>query len=110
MGYGLPAAIGAQVAYPEALVIDVAGEASIQMNIQELATAVQFELPVKVFIVNNERMGMVRQWQDRHYEGRRAPSYASALPDFVALAAAYGWTGLRVSDPTKLDATISFAP
>ncbi|WP_293881056.1 biosynthetic-type acetolactate synthase large subunit [Sphingomonas sp.] len=107
MGYGLPAAIGAQVAHPEALVIDIAGEASIQMNIQELATAIQFGLPVKVFIVNNERMGMVRQWQDRHHEGRRAHSYASALPDFVALAAAYGWTGLRVSDPAKLDATIS---
>ena len=74
MGYGLPAAIGAQVAHPEALVIDIAGEASIQMNIQELATAMQHALPVKVFIVNNERMGMVRQWQDRHHQGRRAHS------------------------------------
>ena len=106
MGYGLPAAIGAQVANPQALVIDVAGEASIQMNIQELATATQHDLPVKVFIVNNERMGMVRQWQDRHHEGRRSHSYASALPDFVALARAYGWTGLRVSDPASLDETI----
>ena len=106
MGYGLPAAIGAQVAHPDALVIDIAGEASIQMNIQELATAMQHELPVKVFVVNNERMGMVRQWQDRHHEGRRAHSYASALPDFVALAKAYGWTGLRVDDPAHLDSTI----
>jgi acetolactate synthase I/II/III large subunit len=106
MGYGLPAAIGAQIAFPSALVIDIAGEASIQMNIQELATAIQYNLPVKVFILNNERMGMVRQWQDRHHEGRRAHSYASALPDFVALAEAYGWTGLRVDDPADLDATV----
>lgn len=106
MGYGLPAAIGAQIANPGALVIDIAGEASIQMNIQELATAMQYDLPVKVFIINNERMGMVRQWQDRHHEGRRACSYASALPDFVALAQAYGWTGLRVSAPAELDETI----
>ena len=107
MGYGLPAAIGAQVAHPGALVIDVAGEASIQMNIQELATAVQHRLPVKVFILNNEHMGMVRQWQDMHHGGRHAHSYASALPDFVRLAEAYGWTGLRVSDPAALDATIA---
>ena len=106
MGYGLPAAIGAQVAHPEALVIDVAGEASIQMNIQELATAVQHALPVKVFVLNNEHMGMVRQWQDRHHGGRHAHSDASALPDFVALARAYGWSGLRVSDPADLDETI----
>ena len=106
MGYGLPAAIGAQVAHPHALVIDVAGEASIQMNIQELATAVQYDLPVKIFILNNEHMGMVRQWQDMHHGGRHAHSYASALPDFVRLAEAYGWTGLRVSDPAQLDETI----
>jgi acetolactate synthase-1/2/3 large subunit len=106
MGYGLPAAIGAQVAHPEALVIDVAGEASIQMNIQELATAVQYELPVKVFILNNEHMGMVRQWQDMHHGGRHAHSYASALPDFVRLADAYGWTGLRATRPEELDSTI----
>ena len=107
MGYGLPAAIGAQVAHRHALVIDVAGEASIQMNIQELATAVQHQLPVKAFILNNEHMGMVRQWQDMHHGGRHAHSYASALPDFVRLAEAYGWTGLRVSDPAELDATIT---
>ena len=106
MGYGLPAAIGAQIAHPEALVIDVAGEASIQMNIQELSTAVQHGLPVKVFILNNEHMGMVRQWQDMHHGGRHAHSYVSALPDFVRLAEAYGWTGLRVSAPEDLDGTI----
>ena len=106
MGYGLPAAIGAQIAHPGALVIDIAGEASIQMNIQELATAVQHDAPVKLFILNNEYMGMVRQWQQRHHGARYAYSYSSTLPDFVALAQAYGWTGLRVSDPADLDATI----
>jgi acetolactate synthase-1/2/3 large subunit len=106
MGYGLPAAIGAQLAEPDRLVIDVAGEASIQMNIQELATASQYNLPVKIFIMNNEFMGMVRQWQDLNFGGRRSESYAAALPDFVALAEAYGWKGLRVSDPKDLDATI----
>jgi acetolactate synthase-1/2/3 large subunit len=106
MGYGLPAAIGAQLAEPDRLVIDVAGEASIQMNIQELATAVQYRLPVKIFIMNNEFMGMVRQWQELTYESRYSESYSSALPDFVALAEAYGWKGLRVSDPAKLDETI----
>ena len=107
MGYGLPAAIGAQVAFPDRLIIDVAGDASIQMNIQELATARQHDLPVKVFILNNRHMGMVRQWQDRHHEGRRAHSYSEASPDFVALAKAYGWTGLRVGTPDALDATIA---
>jgi len=106
MGYGLPAAIGAQIAHPGRLVIDIAGEASIQMNIQELATAVQHEAPVKLFILNNEYMGMVRQWQQRHHGARYAHSYSSTLPDFVALAQAYGWTGLRVSDPADLDVTI----
>ncbi len=103
MGYGLPAAIGAQVAFPDALVIDIAGEASIQMNIQELATATQYELPVKVFILNNEHMGMVRQWQDLTYAGRRSHSYSDALPDFVKLAEAYGWQGLRIERPDALD-------
>ena len=106
MGYGLPAAIGAQLAEPDRLVIDVAGEASIQMNIQELATAVQYRLPVKIFIMNNEFMGMVRQWQELTYESRYSESYSSALPDFVALAEAYGWKGLRVNDPANLDDTI----
>ena len=106
MGYGLPAAIGAQLGNPNALVIDIAGEASILMNIQEMSTAKQFELPVKVFILNNEYMGMVRQWQDLTYEGRYAHSYSEALPDFVKLAEAYGWTGLRINDISELDAGI----
>lgn len=106
MGYGLPAAIGAQIAHPEALVIDVAGEASIQMNIQELGTASQYNLPVKVFVLNNEYMGMVRQWQELNYESRYSHSYSDSLPDFVALAEAYGWKGILVSDPSELDAAI----
>jgi len=103
MGYGLPAAIGAQLGNPNALVIDIAGEASIQMNIQELATATQYRLPVKVFILNNEYMGMVRQWQELTYAGRYAESYSDSLPDFVKLAEAYGWTGLRIEKPEELE-------
>ena len=103
MGYGLPAAIGAQIGFPDALVIDIAGEASIQMNIQEMATALQYRLPVKVFILNNEYMGMVRQWQDLTYAGRHSHSYSEALPDFVKLAEAYGWTGIRIEKPGELD-------
>ncbi len=103
MGFGLPAAIGAQCANPGRLVIDIAGDASIQMNIQELATAAQYELPVKIFVVNNQRMGMVRQWQDLHHDGRRAHSFCKASPDFVALARAYGWTGVRIDSPSALD-------
>ncbi|GAO40809.1 acetolactate synthase large subunit [Sphingomonas changbaiensis NBRC 104936] len=107
MGYGLPAAIGAQIGNPQALVIDIAGEASIQMNIQELATASQYRLPVKIFILNNEYMGMVRQWQDLTYEGRHSESYSEALPDFVKLAQAYGWTGLRIERPDELEGGIA---
>lgn len=107
MGYGLPAAIGAQLAYPDSLCIDIAGEASIQMNIQELGTLKQYNLPVKIFILNNEFMGMVRQWQDLSYEGRHSESYSDSLPDFVALANAYGIKGLRVSDPAELDNVIT---
>ncbi len=103
MGYGLPAAIGAQIAHPGRLVIDIAGEASILMNIQEMGTAVQYRLPVKVFVLNNEYMGMVRQWQDLTYEGRYAESYSDSLPDFVRLAEAFGWKGLRIADPAELD-------
>ena len=103
MGYGLPAAIGAQVGNPNALVIDIAGEASILMNIQEMSTATQYRLPVKVFILNNQYMGMVRQWQDLTYGGRYSESYSEALPDFVKLAEAYGWTGLRIEKPDELD-------
>ena len=107
MGYGLPAAIGAQLGNPNALVIDIAGEASIQMNIQELATATQYRLPVKVFVLNNEYMGMVRQWQELTYESRYAESYSDSLPDFVKLAEAYGWKGIRCSDPADLDGAIA---
>jgi acetolactate synthase-1/2/3 large subunit len=106
MGYGLPAAIGAQLGNPDALVIDVAGEASIQMNIQELATASQYRLPVKVFILNNQYMGMVRQWQELTYESRYSNSYSDSLPDFVKLAEAYGWKGIRIEDEGDLDAGI----
>ena len=103
MGYGLPAAIGAQLGNPNALVIDIAGEASIQMNIQELATATQYRLPVKIFILNNEYMGMVRQWQELTYESRYAESYSDSLPDFVKLGEAYGWKGIRISERSELD-------
>jgi acetolactate synthase-1/2/3 large subunit len=107
MGYGLPAAIGAQMGNPDALVIDIAGEASIQMNIQELGTAKQYRLPVKIFILNNEWMGMVRQWQELTYESRYSESYSDSLPDFVALGEAYGWKGIRISSPNELDAGIA---
>ena len=103
MGYGLPAAIGAQLGNPDALVIDIAGEASILMNIQEMSTAKQYRLPVKVFILNNEYMGMVRQWQELNHGGRYSESYSEALPDFVKLAEAYGWTGLRIETAGELD-------
>jgi acetolactate synthase-1/2/3 large subunit len=107
MGYGLPAAIGAQIGNPDKLVIDIAGEASIMMNIQEMSTATQYELPVKVFILNNEYMGMVRQWQDLTYQGRHSHSYSEALPDFVKLAEAYGWKGMRIEKPDELDGGIA---
>ena len=103
MGYGLPAAIGAQLGNPGALVIDIAGEASIQMNIQELGTAAQYRLPVKVFIINNEYMGMVRQWQELNHGSRYSESYSDALPDFVKLAEAYGWKGIRIETADQLD-------
>ncbi len=106
MGYGLPAAIGVQVAHPESLVIDIAGEASFLMNIQELSTAVQYRLPVKAFIINNQWMGMVRQWQELLHGGRYSESYTAALPDFVKLAEACQWTGLRASHPDELDDVI----
>jgi acetolactate synthase I/II/III large subunit len=106
MGYGLPAAIGAQLAHPKGLVIDIAGEASILMNMQEMSTAAQYRLPVKVFILNNEYMGMVRQWQELLHGGRYSESYSEALPDFVKLAEAYHGKGIRCSDPAKLDDAI----
>jgi acetolactate synthase-1/2/3 large subunit len=107
MGYGLPAAIGTQVAFPKATVIDIAGEASILMNMQELSTAVQHKLPVKVFIINNQYMGMVRQWQELLHGGRYSHSYSESLPDFVKLAEAYGAHGVRAQTPDELDAKIN---
>jgi acetolactate synthase-1/2/3 large subunit len=106
MGYGLPAAIGVQIAHPEALVVDIAGEASILMNIQEMSTAAQYRLPVKVFILNNQYMGMVRQWQELLHGGRYSESYTAALPDFVKLAEAFGAVGMRIERPDEIDAAI----
>jgi acetolactate synthase-1/2/3 large subunit len=106
MGYGLPAAMGVQVARPDALVIDIAGEASILMNIQEMSTVCQYRLPVKVFILNNQYMGMVRQWQELMHGGRYSESYTAALPDFVKLADAFGAVGLRAEKPDDVDRVI----
>lgn len=106
MGYGLPAAIGAQLAHPDKLVVSISGDASIQMNIQEMGTATQYGLPVKIFILNNQYMGMVRQWQDLTYDGRHSHSYSDSLPDFIKLAEAYGWKGMVIDHPDKLDAGI----
>ena len=106
MGYGLPAAIGVQIAHPKKLVIDIAGEASILMNIQEMSTAIQYRLPVKIFILNNEYMGMVRQWQELLHDKNYSESYTEALPDFVKLAEAYGAVGMRAKTPDELDEKI----
>ena len=103
MGYGFPAALGVQVAHPESLVIDIAGEASFMMNIQELSTIAQYDLPVKVFIVNNQWMGMVRQWQELLHGSRYAQSYMDSLPDFIKLAESFGLVGLRAEKPGELD-------
>jgi acetolactate synthase I/II/III large subunit len=107
MGYGLPAAMGVQIARPDALVIDIAGEASILMNIQEMSTVCQYRLPVKIFILNNEYMGMVRQWQELLHGGRYSESYSEALPDFVKLAEAFGAVGLRATKVSELDDVIA---
>ena len=107
MGYGLPAAVGVQMAHPKSLVVDVAGEASFLMNMQEMSTAVQYRLPVKVFILNNERLGMVRQWQELLHGERYSSSYSEALPDFVKLAEAFGGKGIQCSDPANLDEAIA---
>jgi acetolactate synthase I/II/III large subunit len=107
MGYGLPAALGVQIARPDALVIDIAGEASILMNIQEMSTLCQYRLPVKVFILNNEYMGMVRQWQELLHGGRYSESYTAALPDFVKLAEAFGAVGLRATKVSEVDDVIA---
>ncbi|RIX97607.1 acetolactate synthase 3 large subunit [Aureimonas flava] len=106
MGYGLPAAVGVQIAHPDALVIDIAGDASIQMMTQELSTAVQHGAPVKVFILNNQYMGMVRQWQQLLHGNRLSNSYSEAMPDFVKLAEAYGGKGIRIETAGDLDAGI----
>src|SRR5437879_11264546 len=103
MGYGLPAAGGVQVAHPARLVIDLAGDASVQMTMQEMSTAVQHELPIKIFILNNEWMGMVRQWQQLLHGERYSHSYSASLPDFVKLAEAYGGVGFRAEPPDELD-------
>jgi len=106
MGYGLPAAIGVQVANPDKLVIDIAGEASVLMTMQEMSTAVQYNLPIKIFIINNQYMGMVRQWQELLHEKNYSESYTEALPDFVKLAEAYGCVGIRANKPGELDEKI----
>ncbi len=103
MGYGLPAAVGVQVAHPNKLVIDIAGEASVLMTMQEMSTAVQYSLPIKIFILNNEYMGMVRQWQELLHDKNYSESYTAALPDFVKLAEAYGCVGMRATKPEELD-------
>lgn len=102
MGYGLPAAIGAQIAYPQKTVVLITGDSSFQMNIQELSTIVQYKLPIKIFVINNRHMGMVRQWQDLHYESRRSQSYAESIPDFASIATAYGIKGLDAFDVATL--------
>ena len=107
MGYGLPSAVGVQVANPDKLVIDIAGEASVLMTMQEMSTAVQYKLPIKIFIINNEYMGMVRQWQEILHEKNYSESYTAALPDFVKLAEAYGCVGIRAKKPDELDEKIT---
>ncbi len=106
MGYGLPASVGVQLAHPNSLVIDIAGEASVQMTMQEMSTAVQYDLPIKIFVINNRYMGMVRQWQELLHGGRYSHSYSEALPDFVKLAEAYHAHGIRCEHPDDLDAKI----
>ncbi|GAB6070688.1 acetolactate synthase 3 catalytic subunit [Thiomicrorhabdus hydrogeniphila] len=106
MGFGLPAAMGAQMAHPESTVVCVTGEGSIQMNIQELSTCLQYGLPVKIICLNNGFLGMVRQWQEFFYERRYSMSYMESLPDFVKLAESYGHVGMRIEDPKKLDAQL----
>ena len=106
MGYGLPAAVGVQIAHPEKLVIDIAGEASVLMTMQEMSTAVQYNLPIKIFILNNQYMGMVRQWQELLHEKNYSESYSEALPDFIKLAEAYGCKGILADKPSELDEKI----
>ena len=107
MGYGLPAAVGTQIAHPEATIIDISGEASFLMNMQELSTISQYRLPVKIFILNNEWMGMVRQWQELNHGSRYSESYTASLPDFVKLAETFNMTGLRAKTADDLDDVIA---
>jgi acetolactate synthase-1/2/3 large subunit len=107
MGYGFPSAVGVQTAHPKSLVIDISGEASFLMNMQELSTVRQYRLPLKVFILNNEYLGMVRQWQEFFHGGRYSESYTDSLPDFVVLAKSFGIKGLRASEPAELDDVIA---
>lgn len=109
MGYGFPAAIGAQVAFPDKLVIDIAGDGSIQMNIQEMMTAVQYRLPVKIAVLNNQFLGMVRQWQQLFYDKRYSSTCLTCSPDFVKLAEAYGAVGLRATKPDEVVPTLEKA-
>ena len=107
MGYGLPAALGVQIAHPDALVVDISGEASLLMNIQEMGTLAQYRLPVKIFILNNQYMGMIRQWQDLLHGSRYSESYSEALPDFVKLAESFHAVGLRAETVDDLDRVIA---
>ena len=109
MGFGLPAALGVKLALPDETVVCVTGDGSIQMNIQELSTALQYELPVLVLNLNNGYLGMVKQWQDMIYSGRHSQSYMKSLPDFVRLAEAYGHVGMRVTDPAELETKLAQA-
>ena len=106
MGFGLPAAIGAQIAHPDRLVVDIAGDGSIQMNIQEMATATQYNLPVKIVILNNSYLGMVRQWQELFFDRCYACTELNHGPDFVKLAEAYGAVGLRATRPDEVESTL----
>src|SRR5260370_8795431 len=107
MGYGLAAAVGVQVAHRNSLVIDIAGDASVQMTMQEMSTAVQHDLPIKIFILKNQYMGMVRQWQRLLHGKRLSPSYSESLPDFVKLADPFGWAGLPATKPGNPTAAIN---
>ncbi len=109
MGVGLPYAMGAKMACPERDVVCITGEGSIQMNIQELSTCLQYDIPVKILNLNNAQLGMVKQWQDMIYEGRHAQSYMKSLPDFVKLAESYHHVGIKITDPDKLEEQLAEA-
>lgn len=109
MGFGLPAAMGVQMAFPDEQVVCITGEGSIQMNIQELSTCSQYGLPVKIINLNNQSLGMVKQWQDMQYEGRHSHSYMDSLPDFISLVESYGHVGFRVEKLSELDDTLKEA-